>query len=260
MHKKVVVVGAGWLGEALGQKLLDDDYQVQMTSRDRNKATQPHWALFNCEDETTQHTLSLQNAIWLFCIPAGRTTEKQAAYGHYLKSAIALAKQLNMRAFILCSTTGVYADTAGIYRESDPITAQSDRQARLLKNEAQVIELADMGKVLRLAGLFGPKRHPGRFCEHKKPRSNGAETVNLIHQRDVIQATQYIIEHIDTAPPILNLVMPEHPTKAEFYQQAAQALNLPAPEFENGEGVQRIISSQLLTEFGYQFKPFMGEY
>lgn len=130
-----MIVGAGWLDEALGQRLLTDGYHIQMTSRNIDKATQPDWALLNCESDKIQHSITLPHGVWIFCIPAGRTAEKQTTYRKYLKATISLAKQLKMKAFILCSTTGVYPDTAGIYRESNPIIAQSDRQARLFNNE-----------------------------------------------------------------------------------------------------------------------------
>ncbi|WP_438865404.1 hypothetical protein [Neptunicella sp.] len=253
MIENAVIVGAGWLGQALGQHLIDAGLSVQMTTREPLRSSQHYWTLFNCEGNTIEHRITLQQAVWIFCIPAGRTPEKQASYRHYLARAIQLATQLNMQAFVLCSTTGVYPTEAGLYHESDHITATSERQSRLLQNEALTTALGNKGKVLRLAGLYGPKRHPGRFFEHKRPSSNGAETVNMIHQTEAVRAIGYIIEHIDKIPPIINLVMPDHPTKAAFYQQAAQKLNLPAPEFTSGKAHQRIISSQLLTDLGYQF-------
>ncbi|WP_416308577.1 hypothetical protein [Neptunicella sp. SCSIO 80796] len=253
MTKNVVIIGAGWLGQALGQKLSTGGLAVQMTTRNHTRATQPGWALFNADNDDLQHNISLQKAVWICCLPAGRTPESQMSYRHYLKTAISLAKKLNMNAFILCSTTGVYTNNAGLHQESDDIFAQSERQIRLLQSETLVTELGELGKVVRLAGLFGPQRHPGRFFEHKSPRSNGAETVNMIHQTDAVDAIHFIVQHLDQTPPIVNLVMPDHPTKAEFYQQAAQALNLPAPKFEIGEAKQRIISSQLLFDLGYRF-------
>ncbi|MEO9373094.1 hypothetical protein ABI428_35485, partial [Pseudomonas aeruginosa] len=65
--------------------------------------------------------------------------------------------------------------------------------------------------ILRLAGLVGPGRHPGRFFAGKTA-PDGEHGVNLVHLEDVIGAITLLLQ----APKgghIYNICAPAHPAR-----------------------------------------------
>ncbi len=76
--------------------------------------------------------------------------------------------------------------------------------------------------ILRLAGLVGPGRHPGRFFAGKTA-PDGEHGVNLVHLEDVIGAITLLLQ----APKgghIYNICAPAHPARNVFYPQMARLL------------------------------------
>jgi len=107
--------------------------------------------------------------------------------------------------------------------------------------------------ILRFGGLVGPGRHPGRFFAGKTDIANGQAPVNLIHLQDCIAITLAIIQQ-NAFGYTFNACSPHHPTRQEFYNNAASHMGLPAPQFVNKLGKWKIISSvNLPSILNYQF-------
>ncbi len=84
--------------------------------------------------------------------------------------------------------------------------------------------------VLRLSGLIGYSRHPGRFFSKAGKKITQADTpVNLIHRDDCIAIINRII-HRGIWGETFNACADSHPTKREFYPKMSRQLGLPAPE------------------------------
>lgn len=244
-----VVVGAGWLGAPLAEHLENSGWHVIKTSRQQKN--QKGWVQFNIEQHICD--INLTEAVWFFCIPPGRTPEAQSAYQEYLKRSLAEAKAKQASRFIFCSTTGVYPDEPLHFTELDAFEAKTEKQSRLLQNERIVAESGLNTVIVRLGGLMGPKRHPGRFLSGKSLSSSANATVNMVHQEDAVNGLQFIAE-IAVPEPIINLVTPHHPTKEAFYDGATKQLGMLPVSFEKAGKEPRIISSDLLLKLGFKFK------
>jgi nucleoside-diphosphate-sugar epimerase len=125
---------------------------------------------------------------------------------------------------IFTSSTSVYGDTHGTVKENSPRNP-STASGRVLKElEDWLHNLPGTSvDILRLAGLVGPARHPGRFFAGKTA-PDGQQGVNLVHLEDVISAITLLLwrrragisiiyAHLSTRrEPIL----PGHGTQAWF--------------------------------------------
>ena len=109
--------------------------------------------------------------------------------------------------------------------------------------------------VLRPAGLVGPNRPPGRFYAGKKDIPGGSAPVNLVHLDDVIGAIQNILEQ-NAWGGTYNLCATKHPTKAQFYTQAAQSLGLPLPQFDPlpATRFKSVDGSKISRELGFKYQ------
>jgi nucleoside-diphosphate-sugar epimerase len=105
--------------------------------------------------------------------------------------------------------------------------------------------------ILRLAGLVGPGRHPGRFYggrDRAVPQSDAP--LNLVHREDVIRAIELVIDR-DLWGMTLNVCAADHPKKGKFYQTAAEALGLSVAGLLPGGGEGKVIRSTKIRQLGW---------
>src|SRR5690606_7502094 len=108
--------------------------------------------------------------------------------------------------------------------------------------------------ILRLAGLIGPQRMPGRFFAGKTEIANGLAPVNLIHRDDAVRMIQCLIED-EQAAGIYNGCAPSHPAKADFYTLAAAKEKLKPPAFIHEKTAWKIISgARVESELGFRYQ------
>jgi nucleoside-diphosphate-sugar epimerase len=246
----LVVLGAGWLGRALCLNAQRAGWQVQGTHRSALHKYDFE-RQFLLEDGQLTHQLDLQDAYWVCAIPP-RSRHDKSNYPATLSAALTLAKQLNAKGFLLCSSTGVYDQAPGVYSESSEISCSNERQTKLYTAEEQV--LAVNGKVLRLAGLLGPNREPGRFVAGKVLDTSSQQVVNMVHQQDVINAIWAVIAHWQQGQSIYNVVNPAHPTKAEYYAEKCQLNGGEMPRFSSDEVAERKVIGSAIEALGFSYQ------
>ena len=247
---KIVVLGAGWLGQALCIKAKELAWQVQGTHRSHEHEHDFQRQFAFAGDELV-HDVSLEEAWWVCAIPP-RSRSSESNYLATLQAGLELAKQLKCKGFILCSSTGVYPADNGHYDESTIINCQSARQQQLF--DAEQLVLSAGGKVLRLAGLVGPGRDPGKFVAGKELSSSSQQVVNMVQQQDVIAAIFSVLENWSSASSIYNVVNPAHPIKADYYQQKCTEQGNQPPTFTNHDKCERIIDGSAIESLNFRYQ------
>ena len=247
---KLVVLGAGWLGHTLCVNAQKAGWQVQGTHRsDVHKFDFERQ--FILENDQLTHQIDLQDAYWV-CAIAPRSRHNESNYPDTLTAALKLSKGLNAKGFLLCSSTGVYDQEHGVYSENSDISCTNERQIKLYEAEEQVLQ--QDGKVLRLAGLFGPNREPGRFVAGKELNTSSEQVVNMVHQQDVINAIFAVIEHWSVGQNIYNVVNPAHPTKAEYYALKCLQQGSEMPRFASDEKAERKVIGSAIEALGFTYQ------
>ncbi|MEC4091198.1 NADP-binding protein [Pseudoalteromonas rubra] len=250
MHDKLVVAGAGWLGMPTAEAAAEKGWQVQATRR------QPHSNALTrqlAHDGTRLvHDVSLQHAFWLCAMPPGARRE-DSNYLVTLEATLALATELQMQGFLLCSSTGVYAQADGVYSEQGALAATDSQRQRVLQQAEQLV-LSHGGKVLRLAGLVGPEREPGQFIAGKTLRSSSQERVNMVHRDDVVAAIMSVLTHWPQARSVYNVCSPAHPLKQDYYQAHCTQAGTQAPSFASDDSKARIIDGAAICELGFSYQ------
>ncbi|ESP94082.1 MULTISPECIES: NAD-dependent epimerase/dehydratase family protein [Pseudoalteromonas] len=250
MNNKLVVLGAGWLGNALVHSAKSCGWDVQATRRQAD-ATADIQA-FCVTDTKLHHSLSLTDAYWVCAIPP-RMRQSDSHYLETLTCALEAAKSMRCKGFLLCSSTAVYGNEAGTFDEQAPLAAQDSKRQQILQSAEQMV-LAQNGKVARLAGLVGPGREPGRFIAGKHLSSSAHATVNMVHQQDVVEGIMCLLTSWHAAQSIYNLCHPSHPTKQQYYQGHCEAYGSELPNFASDEVVSRVIDGAAITELGFQYR------
>ena len=234
------MLGAGWLGYPLSVRLRKLGYQVKTATTSAEKAERFNEKGFKAyQIEVTPDGINgriddfLQADILVLTLPPGgrRNPEVRTEYPSKIQQVIQAAQQAAVQQVLFTSSTGVYGDQNAWVNEQSPLQPTTPSGEALVKVEDQLrTAFVDQLTVLRLAGLVGGARHPGRWFAGKEGVSGGEQYINLVSRIDVCSICAAIIES-GYWGHTLNVCADEHPTKAEFYPTASAALDLATPTF-----------------------------
>jgi nucleoside-diphosphate-sugar epimerase len=266
--KKIAILGAGWLGEPLAHQLQQAGHQVRVSTTTEAKAQRlKHDGLDARVLRVVPTGLNgdvegffTANILVLSLPPGGRRDPAvETNYPAKVAHIISAAKAGGIRQVLFTSSTGIYGDQEGKISEESPLQPITNSGKALVLVEQQLKEAyADQLTILRLAGLAGPDRHPGRWFAGKENVAGGNQYINLVHQADVLAMMQAVMAQ-NTWGHTLNVCSDQHPTKSEFYPLAAKQLGLKPPTFEqvkenspHGKYIENS-SAKTLLDFSYRY-------
>ena len=261
------IVGCGWLGQALAKSFQASGIEVRASVRSASKAEEltapgitPVVARFTGGDDVEKGPAGwLDASVRIVLLPPGRRSPDVEMQHPAVMAQLCKALQDASEApVLLASATSVYPNLNREVVEDDAADgAQLTASGNAVSTAERVFRAAfpENGTVVRLAGLYGPKRHPGRFLAGKKGLPNGDAPVNLVHQDDAVGIIQAIIQK-QLWGRTFNACAPEHPSRKEFYVRAAQELGMDPPVFNNEPTAEfKIVSSAaIVQQAGYRFR------
>lgn len=263
--KKVAIVGLGWLGMPLALSLMGRGYKVvgSKTTPDGVEAARMSgiecYRLeltpeLICDPDDLEQLLRVDALV--ITLPARRTVEGSSGYFEAVRMLVDSAMAFGVPRIIFTSSTSVYGETTGTLREDAPLRPNTPSGRVLVELERWLHELPNTSvDILRLAGLVGADRHPGRFLAGKVDVKGGSQGVNLVHQDDVIAAIQLLLQR-PKGGHVYNLCAPGHPVKKAFYPALAEQLHLEPPRFaDEVEQDGRLINgNRICSELGFEYQ------
>ncbi|RZK28236.1 MAG: SDR family NAD(P)-dependent oxidoreductase [Hymenobacter sp.] len=260
----VAVLGCGWLGLPLAKVLQTQGYRVLGTTTTPEQlpvleaaGIEPHLlqlgADFSAADELRLTDLLRQANILVINIPPRAAVA--GGYPQLLRPVHRAVAAARLQAVLFVSTTGVYPDEPRLMREQDAISTR-DASSDVLRTEGHFVPRYGQWQstVVRLGGLIGPDRAPGRFLAGRQNLAQGDAPVNLLHLTDAVGVLSTVIKE-NIWGYTLNVCASSHPPRREFYVAAAEYLELTPPTFRPEFGSSKIIDSSLLrTLVPYTFK------
>jgi len=264
---KISLLGCGWLGFPLALNLISRGFRVKGSTTSQEKLAifkeagiDPYLVQFNSLGNDPDLYDFLDADVLIISVPPGRRSIDGLA--NYRKMAKTIKDQLaisKVSKLIFISSTSVYPEsnaTLTEFSEADPET----ESGIVLKETEDLLSGLDMKVIsLRLSGLIGPNRMPGRFFAGKTNVPNGLAPVNMIHLDDVISLINCLIES-ETAGGVYIGCSPSHPCKEEFYSLAARVEQLAPPTFIPEKLRWKLISSERTESelnFAYKYPSLM---
>ena len=247
--KTISLLGSGWLGLALTRYFQRQSFSVKASTRTSNRLNQlreigaiPYLVDIDNLSGDIQALLDCDVLI------VNITSKNIPGYIELIRHIEAST----VRRVLFVSSSSVYPNTNDIVRESDGVENENSplyRIERLFMSNPYF-----QTTVVRMAGLIGPSRHPGRFFKNDKPVEQPDSPVNLIHQTDCVNIIGRIIEQ-KAWDEVFNACAGSHPTKRDFYGRAKQSLGQPPPNFvKSDEPVFKIVNNQKLRRvLNYEF-------
>ena len=257
---RVSILGSGWLGLACAQLLLAAGYTIKGSSR--NPETRNRLREMGAEAFALDLPGSLEEAndffqacdVLIITLPPGGRQHGQEASEKYLDKLSALLPWLGEASapkVIYTSSTGVYGASTGPVDEETPLSPTTNSGLAVAAAEEFLRRNVPNLTILRLAGLVGPGRHPGRFYGGRDRVIPQADApVNLVHQEDVIRAIQLVIGQ-NLWEKTLNVCAADHPRKGGFYRAAAEALGLSIAGVTAGGEESKVIRSEKIRQLGW---------
>jgi nucleoside-diphosphate-sugar epimerase len=265
--KEINLLGCGWLGFPLAVDLISRGFAVKGSTTSPKKMLELKAAgiapfLVQFDQSLPEPNLDplLDGDILLVSVPPGRRIAEGP--DNYKRMGDILVEKIpksNISKLIFISSTSVYSDSNSVFTESSEISPETTSGKVIAEIEKGLLLLPKQVIVLRLAGLFGPGRSPGRFFAGKANIPNGYAPVNMIHQDEVISLINALIDS-DTAKGVYIGSTPSHPTKQEFYTLAARLDKLPEPNFIPEKLNWKIVESERVEQelgFSYEFPNLM---
>ena len=270
MHQTVSILGCGWLGLPLGAHLARQGYPVKGSTTTPEKLKRleeagidPYLLRLGSEVEGDRARAFFEADVLVLNIPPGRRDpDVRARFGQRIAAVRERLAASPVRHVLFASSTSVYPDLNRVVTEEDATeedveAAPTDSGKALLEAEgALMADVRYATTVVRLAGLYGYDRRPGRFLAGKTELENGEAPVNLIHRDDAVALFAALIEAgADVRGETFNAASDVHPTRRRFYAWAAGQLGLDPPTFTDGAPPRyKVVSNEKLKRrLAYRF-------
>lgn len=229
---RVLIAGCGYVGTALGLRLIEHGHAVWALRRDPSGLP----SAFN------KLSADLANPADLSVVPpgldhvvyaasAGESSDAayERAYVSGLSNLLRVIEGSGVRRVFFTSSTAVYAQTEGAWVDEDSETAPMHFSGRrTLQAEALLRAAATPSTVLRCAGIYGPGRTRLIDAVRQGSASMSSRYTNRIHRDDIAGVILHLIA-ADAAPATLLLSDDEPAPQRDVTAFIASCLGVPLP-------------------------------
>lgn len=237
---KISIVGLGWFGKPLAQKLAEN-HNVAGTKSTREGVER--WDI----DSVSAHYLDLNahpdyhslqsifdvDTIVINIPPSASKSENSPSYLDHMKWLLKGAQKCAVGHIVFISSTGVFGDHQHeVDEDSIPEPIRGNGEILLQAESFLADTFAERFTIIRPGGLVGGDRHPGKYLAGRTHVSGKNHPVNLVRREDLIALTGYVIEN-ETSRSCFHAVASNHPSKKEFYTKSAEDMGLEKPEFDD---------------------------
>lgn len=257
MKKSTIsILGCGWLGFPLAQRLLLDGYDVKGSTTSENKLStlqqagiNPYRINLTPEVNPAGDPEFFNSEILVVNIPPPKVENKVGYHIRQIESILEYGKKQNVKNILFVSSTSVYPNCNCKVTEELPSEPESNSGEALMEPEKSFLNnQAFNSTVLRCAGLVGKDGNPVKYLVNKKSLKDGRTPVNLIYLDDCINLIEGIVIK-KLWNEVFNACSEKHPSRKDYYTGAAKKLSLEPPEFsEDREPAFKIISSDKIKE------------
>ena len=236
--QSISVLGCGWLGLPLAQRLVQLKFSVKGSSTTQSKLPLLERSKIKPFLITATPRLAgenidsfFQSDILFLNIPFRRNLEDPVYYKEQIDAVISSVISSSVRFVIFSGSTSIYPESVKEALEDTPMAVDNDRSKVLQEVERALFGQTEFETtVIRFAGLYGGDRTIGRMLAGRKGVVEGKAPVNLIHLEDCIEIVTQIIQK-NIRGEIFNACSDGHPAREVIYTKAALHYGYEPPQF-----------------------------
>jgi nucleoside-diphosphate-sugar epimerase len=261
MSHRILIAGCGYMGTALGERLVAGGHEVWGLRRDPSGLP----ASFNkiAADLAQRASLdSLPQGVdtLVYCASAGEASDSayQRAYVAGLEHVLDALRGHALRRVFFTSSTAVYAQSDGAWVDETSETRPVHFSGRRTLEAENVLRSSGVpATVLRCAGIYGPGRTRLIDTVRQGTASMSARFTNRIHRDDIAGAVVHLMER-DLDPPLLLLADDEPAPQRDVTLFLAAELGVAPPQpgaaDPAGRGGDKRCKNALLKSTGYALR------
>lgn len=243
---KILIIGAGYVGQAVARFQKEKGHAITCTIRSEDKI--PLLKAFG-EVQVWDSSIKIDHDVVLFSVAANSPQEYQTAY---LENAIFLRKALKPPTHLIyTSSTSVYAEDQG-----GEVDETASLKSHLLTDTENVLLAYPHTTILRLGEIVGPGREiVNRLKKGGTLAGTGANFANLSHLEDIVSGVNWVI--CKELRGIYNLCASVHPTRRELYEEIARKHKLQPLRWDSSQkpshGTSKRVLSHKIEQTGFSF-------
>lgn len=254
LPKSLMIFGCGYVGTALAKHCLAAGVRVGALTRNIEKAEalralgvqEVIVADLQGRDWHGQLEQSYEAVVNCVSSAGGGIAGYRQSYLEGQASILKWAKGHSIQRYVYTSSTSVYPQDGGVMVDESVDTSAAPPTGQVILESEQLIadqsEDLERWYVLRLAGIYGPKRHYLldllRDGADVIPGS-GDYTLNLVHLEDIVAAICTALSSV-AASGIYNIADDAPSSKAEMVTWLAAELGVATPIFDPGNVSPRL--------------------
>jgi len=272
---RVLIVGCGYVGLALGAELVRQGHEVYGLRRSAGSKAQLLTA--RVEPIIADITRPIEAAIatydWVVnCASSSRggVEDYRSVYLEGMRNVLNWVSAKPPAKFVYTSSTSVYGQTEGQIVSEESETIPASETARILVEAEGALaesarELGIPAVILRVAGIYGPER--GYWLKQflkgeARIEGDGQRVLNMVHRDDVAGAIVAALQR-GTAGEVYNVVDDEPVMQLDFFRWLAETLRKPLPPFapegwsserKRAATNKRVSNRKLKEELSYKFR------
>ena len=259
---KFILMGAGYVGTALLNSFQYKSHEFFITTTREEKVEElkayGNVLLLNCKNNLKEWVDMCDGMIILI---APKNSQNYDETYRQTAKTVSLSLKNRKRPFYLVytSSTSVCEGKEGWVTEEMPLSPTSENAKILLETEYLYLNSGVDACILRLGGIYGPKRElidRAKRFSGKEMSGTGNESTNHIHLADIVSAISFCIDHRLTG--VYHLVNEDHTTRKELYSTLCKSADIPSPIWSPGlEQTGYKVSNRKIKDAGFIFKhPF----
>jgi nucleoside-diphosphate-sugar epimerase len=258
----VSILGCGWLGLPLAQRLVHLGYSVKGATTTPKKLSLLEESkitpfLLKADPQLNGKDIDLffKSKILVLNIPFRRTLKDPEYYQQQIDSVIQQVESSPIEFLIFASSTSVYPASLKSASEDISFVADHPRSKVLQAIERALLTHPNFRTtIIRFSGLYGGKRKIGTVLAGRSGLTEGNAPVNLIHLEDCVEIVAQVIQK-DIRGEIFNACSDGHPTRKEIYTKSALFYGLKPPQFNDQPQTRfKIVpNTKLKKQLGYTF-------
>ncbi len=247
-YGKPLILGCGYTGKKLSQRLQDSELSHQVSRRQPAASTSPFVSSQNIDLDQNIDPITNSN-VWYFCPPDSSGTDDlrmQKFLQHYSPAATP-AK------IVYISTTGTYGNCQGEWvNEQRSLNPGTDRARRRMDAEQQLQKWCKQTDnhyvILRVAGIYGTDRLPLKRLQEKQPMisEQDAPWSNRIHVDDLVEICLKAMTSTKVNQ-IYNVADGNPTNMAHYFNTLADKANLPCPPVVSLDDPDNGLSAGMLS-------------
>lgn len=261
---QISILGCGWLGFPLAEVLVSEGFPVKGSTTSPEKMERlkerkiiPFLvAVSENGIEGDMVDFMEGSEILIIDIPPKLRGLNTESFVKKIQHIISFIEASGIQKVLFVSSTSVYGESNVLVTETTSPNPDTESGKQLWEVERMLQNNQNFSTtVLRFGGLIGRDRHPVKHLAGKENVENASAPVNLIHQEDCIGIIKAIVE-LQIWGETFNGVAPYHPSKAIYYTQMANKMQVVPPQFSKDcTSTGKVIASEKVkNKLKYSFK------